>query len=90
LKEHKIGEGGGLVVVRDYFYTLYRINNYIMVALSSIELVGTALYKRFQEEREHILRNKWYMSEREGKDVGFEKALLDWVFRHRASWLNKK
>jgi hypothetical protein len=28
------------------------------------------------------------MSEREGKDVGFERALLDWVFNHRNKWLN--
>lgn len=47
------------------------------------------LYKRFQDEREHILKNKWFMSEREGKDVGFERALLDWVFHHRDSWTKK-
>jgi hypothetical protein len=29
------------------------------------------------------------MSEREGKDVGFERALLDWVFHHRDSWTKK-
>jgi hypothetical protein len=46
-------------------------------------LEDTLLYKKFAEEREHILRNKWYMSERAGRDVGFERALLDWM-------LNKK
>jgi hypothetical protein len=43
----------------------------------------TLLYKKYVEEREHILKNKWYMSERVGRDVGYEKALLDWM-------LNKK
>ena len=57
-----------------------------MAALSAIE--NTALYKKFQEEREHILRNKWFMSEREGYDVGFEKALLNWVSNFRNKWLN--
>jgi len=52
--------------------------------LSAVE--GSSLYKRFQEERDHILKNKWFMSEREGKDVGFERALLDWVFNHRSKW----
>jgi len=47
------------------------------------------LYKRFSEEREEILKNKWYMSEREGKDVGFERALLDWVCHHRTTWIKK-
>jgi len=44
---------------------------------------NTLLYKKYMDEREHILRNKWYMSERLGKDVGYERALLDWL-------LNKK
>lgn len=39
----------------------------------------TLLYKKYKEEREHILRNKWYMSERAGRDVGYERALLDWL-----------
>lgn len=46
-------------------------------------LEDTLLYKKYMEEREHILKNKWYMSERIGKDVGYEKALFDWM-------LNKK
>jgi len=40
---------------------------------------NTLLYKKYMEEKEHILRNKWYMSERVGKDVGYEKALLNWL-----------
>lgn len=49
----------------------------------TFSLEDTLLYKRYQEEREHILKNKWYMSERKGYDVGYEKALFDWL-------LNKK
>jgi len=57
---------------------------------TSLELKNTDLYKRFLQEREEILRNKWYMSERSGHDVGFERALMDWVTHHRTDWLNKK
>jgi len=46
-------------------------------------LENTLLYKKFAEEREHILKNKWYMSERAGRDVGFERALLDWMINKR-------
>ena len=37
-----------------------------MNALSSVELAfkNTSLYKDFLKEREEILKNKWYMSER--------------------------
>jgi len=55
-----------------------------------MNLFNTALYKRFADEREQILKNKWYMSEREGSDVGFERALMDWVTKHRTKWLKKK
>jgi len=51
-------------------------------------LYNSALYREFLKEREEILKNKWYMSEREGKDVGFERALLNWVSNHRSKWKN--
>ncbi|NBR46455.1 MAG: DUF4032 domain-containing protein [Verrucomicrobia bacterium] len=47
---------------------------------------NSALYREFLLEREEILRHKWYLSEQAGQDVGFEKALLDWIVKHRAAW----
>lgn len=44
------------------------------------------LYKEFLAEREEILRHKWIESEKAGHDIGFEKALLDWIVRHRSTW----
>ena len=44
------------------------------------------LYKEFLAEREEILRHKWFESEKAGHDIGFEKALLDWIVRHRSNW----
>jgi len=52
-------------------------------------LESSALYKKFMEEREEILKHKWLESEKVGQDIGFEKALLDWVFNHREKWRNK-
>ncbi|NDC80572.1 MAG: DUF4032 domain-containing protein [Verrucomicrobia bacterium] len=49
---------------------------------------NSALYREFLLEREEILRHKWYLSEQAGHDVGFEKALLDWIVKHRAEWRN--
>ncbi len=54
------------------------------MSLSAIK--NTKVYQNFLEERDHILKNKWYMSEKEGQDVGFERALLDWSFNHRNKW----
>ncbi len=48
------------------------------------------LYKEFLAEREEILRHKWIESEKAGHDVGFEKALLDWIVKYRSSWREKR
>lgn len=47
---------------------------------------NSTLYREFIAEREEILRHKWIESEKAGRDIGFEKALLDWVMRHRSGW----
>jgi hypothetical protein len=47
---------------------------------------NSTLYREFLAEREEILRHKWIESEKAGYDIGFEKALLDWVMRHRGGW----
>jgi len=52
-------------------------------------LKNSELYKEFLREREEILKHKWLESEKAGYDIGFEKALLDWVFNHRNNWRNK-
>lgn len=48
------------------------------------------LYKEFLAEREEILRHKWIESEKAGHDIGFEKALLDWIVKHRSAWRQKR
>jgi len=45
-------------------------------------LKASDLYKRFQEIRAKILENKWYMSEKEGRDVGFDRALINYFAQH--------
>jgi len=55
------------------------------------ELVkNSVLYKEFLAEREEILCHKWIESEKAGYDIGFERALLDWIVRHRSEWRAKR
>lgn len=49
-------------------------------------LKNSTLYKEFQAEREEILKHKWIESEKVGHDIGFERALTDWIVRHRSKW----
>ena len=60
-------------------------------AMKNSDLVtNSVLYKEFLAEREEILRHKWIESEKAGHDIGFEKALLDWIVRFRSSWREKR
>ena len=55
--------------------------------LSPDELLkNSSLYREFQAEREEILKHKWIESEKAGRDIGFERALTDWIIKHRSKW----
>lgn len=47
---------------------------------------NSTLYREFQAEREEILKHKWIESEKAGYDIGFERALTDWIVKHRSKW----
>jgi hypothetical protein len=47
------------------------------------------LYGRFLAEHEEILKYKWIESEKQGYDIGFEKALTSWIKQHRKDWLEE-
>ena len=51
---------------------------------------NSVLYKEFLAEREEILKHKWIESEKAGTDIGFEKALLDWIVKYRSNWRDKR
>lgn len=53
-------------------------------------LKKSTLYKEFLAEREEILRHKWLESEKAGHDIGFERALLDWIVKHRSHWRRER
>lgn len=47
---------------------------------------NSSLYQEFLAEREEILKHKWIESEKTGRDIGFERALTDWIVKHRSKW----
>jgi len=56
-------------------------------ALTTNDLLrNSSLYREFQAEREEILKHKWIESEKAGRDIGFERALTDWIIKHRSKW----
>jgi len=49
-------------------------------------LKNSTLYREFQAERDEILKHKWIESEKAGHDIGFERALTEWIVKHRSKW----
>ena len=50
----------------------------------------SVLYKEFLAEREEVMKHKCIESEKAGTDIGFERALFDWIVKYRSSWRNKR
>ena len=50
----------------------------------------SSLYREVLAEREEILRHKWLESEKAGRDIGCELALISWVVHHRAEWRRER
>ena len=43
-------------------------------------------YGEFKAESQETLKDKWLESGMAGREVGFERALADWLIKHRSGW----
>jgi hypothetical protein len=43
-------------------------------------------YGEFQAEPQEILKSRRHESGTASRDVGFERALADWLIKHRSNW----
>jgi len=53
---------------------------------SNVFLNESTLLQEVLAERDEIWRHKWIESEKRGHDIGFDRALLEWVKNHRNDW----
>ncbi len=44
------------------------------------------IYQECLAEREEVLKHKWLESEKAGHDIGYDRALVDWIMNHRQDW----
>ena len=51
-----------------------------------VSLRHSNVYREFLAEREEIMKHKWIESEKAGHDIGYDRALLDWILNHREKW----
>lgn len=55
-----------------------------------MSMTKKCIYSKFVDMKNEILKHKWIESEKAGKDIGFEKALVDWIEKHRTGWVTYK
>jgi hypothetical protein len=63
-----------------------QIERYFMPQETEVLLQKSSLYREYRAAREEILKHKWIESEKAGHDIGFEKALTDWIHKHSSNW----
>lgn len=72
--------------------TLFQTNNTMKRkqaksnANEDVSLLRSCVYNEYLAEREEILKHKWIESEKVGHDIGYDRALLDWIMNHREKW----
>ena len=44
------------------------------------------IYKEALAQKEEVERHKWLESEKVGKDIGYDAALINWVMMHKSKW----
>lgn len=47
---------------------------------------NSSVYQYYQKELNEVLKHKWIESEKAGRDIGFEAALIDWIRHYREPW----
>jgi len=50
----------------------------------------TNYYEEFLAELDEIRRYKWIESQKAAEDIGFERALVEWVTQHRDKWRSSR
>ncbi len=56
----------------------------------SVPRPGSTSYREFLADREDLMQHKWLMSEKAGRDLGLEAALIDWVDHQRVVMRKKR
>lgn len=50
----------------------------------------TLIYKEFLALKEEVNKHKWYESQKQGRDVGFVWAMIDWTLRYKSKWIQEQ
>ena len=65
---------------------MIRIKKVKSGALQDQSLNASLVYRECLAERDERLKHTWLESEKAGRDIGYERAFMDWVINHRDKW----
>jgi hypothetical protein len=92
LKLQGVHRSSILQIVNNFFLKACQFSETINVLATIVpqsapqSFVKSRLYEAFSAKRAEILRHKWIESEKAGRDIGFDDALIDWTVHHHAAW----
>jgi len=55
-----------------------------------VNVCDTSIYKEFLALKEEVNKHKWYESEKQGRDVGFVWAMMDWTLKYKTKWIQER
>lgn len=55
--------------------------------IDMVDFNNSSYYRFLKKEQQEIDKLKWIESEKQGHDIGKEKAVLLWVKNYRAKWV---
>lgn len=84
LTNYIFGSICSLTMIIVYFMYRYRLNTDIMAAGN---FKNSSYYQFLKQEQQEIDKLKWIESEKEGRDIGKQKAVFLWIKNYRSKWL---
>tara|TARA_R110000772_G_scaffold94214_2_gene191926 strand:+ start:202 stop:657 length:456 start_codon:yes stop_codon:yes gene_type:complete len=84
LTNYIFGSICSLTMIIIYFMYGNRLNTDI---IDMVDFNNSSYYRFLKKEQQEIDKLKWIESEKQGHDIGKEKAVLLWVKNYRAKWV---
>lgn len=56
------------------------------MSITKNDIYELLISKEALAQKQEVERHKWLESEKAGRDIGYDAALIDWVMKHKSKW----
>ena len=60
------------------------------MSITKNDIYELLISKEALAQKQEVERHKWLESEKAGRDIGYDAALIDWVMKHKSKWKKAK